>query len=200
MANPTPLDYAETLQSLARALEQHYARVRGTKLEPGLDAQQQLGPLLRSTFSLAETLVDELTAMSSSTAFTSTPGSRQSLNTLASALAGVTDAAAELGFALGENAHPGRPMGDAPDPSPDRVWMAICDNARPLMEEHLHNAAHQLELASISCHYIASAIERSSAPAELQSSRVRPSTFALPAPASASIAALPAQPGSPRSR
>lgn len=155
MARPTPLDYAKTLRAAARSLEQHHARVRDTKLEPGLGAQLQLGPLLRSTFSLAETLMDELTAMSTSTAFTSTTGSRQSLNRLASALASVTDAAAELGFALGENAHPGKAQGDIPDPAGGTVWKALCDQARPRMGEHLHNAAHQLELASISCHYIA---------------------------------------------
>ncbi|MFC9581603.1 hypothetical protein ACFVJ8_01915 [Streptomyces yangpuensis] len=148
MAHPTPLDYAKTLRAAARALEQHHARVRDTELEPGLGAQLQLGPLLRSTFSLAETLMDELTAMSTSTAFTSTTGSRQSLNTLASALASVTDAAAELGFAIGENAHPGKAQGDIPDPADGTVWKALCDQARPCMEEHLHNAAHQLELAS----------------------------------------------------
>ncbi|MEU9175727.1 hypothetical protein AB0C90_02480 [Streptomyces sp. NPDC048550] len=143
MAHPTTLDYAKTLRAAARALEQHHARVRDTKLEPGLGAQLQLGPLLRSTFSIAETLMDELTAMSTNTAFTNTTGSRQSLNTLASALASVTDAAAELGFAIGENAHPGKTQGNLPNPADNTVWEALRDQALPRMEEHLHDAAHR---------------------------------------------------------
>ncbi|MFB6517315.1 hypothetical protein [Streptomyces sp. NPDC056401] len=180
MARPTPLDYARTLRASARSLELHHARVRDTRLEPGLVAQLQLGPLLRSTFSLAESLMDELTAMSTSTAFTSTTGSRQSLTTLAAALASITNAVAELGFALGENAHPGKAQG-TPDPDADTVWTALCDQARPRMNEHLHNAAHQLELASISCHYIAGAIERRNVPTQRRTSQA-------PAPAHASRA------------
>ncbi|MET9958134.1 hypothetical protein ABZ128_03450 [Streptomyces sp. NPDC006326] len=189
MAHPTPLDYAKTLRAAARALEQHHARIRDTKLEPGLGAQLQLGPLLRSTFSLAETLMDELTAMSTSTAFTNNTGSRQSLNTLASALASVTDAAAELGFAIGENAHPGKTQGNVPNPADNTVWKAVCDQALPRMEEHLHDAAHQIELASISCHYIAGGIELHSAPAQRQTGQAPASAAASPSPASTSSTA-----------
>ncbi|MEU3402982.1 hypothetical protein ABZ766_03370 [Streptomyces sp. NPDC006670] len=174
---------------MARALEQHHARVRDTKLEPGLGAQLQLGPLLRCTFSLAETLMDELTAMSTSTTFTNTTGSRQSLNTLAAALASVTGAAAELGFAIGENAHPGKTQGSLPNPADNTSWKALCGQALPRMEEHLHDAAHQLELASISCHHIAGDIELHSAPAQRRTGAARTPALASTAAASASSTA-----------
>ncbi|MFD4913097.1 hypothetical protein ACFWNR_07725 [Streptomyces virginiae] len=57
------------------------------------------------------------------------------------------------------------------------------------MNEHLHNAAHQLELASNSCHYIAEAIERHSAPTQRRTGQAPAPAHASPANVSDSGAA-----------
>ncbi|MEV6007365.1 hypothetical protein AB0M29_11205 [Streptomyces sp. NPDC051976] len=150
MTSHSPAEHAEQIRALARDFEALHVRVRDVSYTPGADALQQISPLLLKAQDLTATALVRLRALNSS-AYTSVPGSRASLECLASVVLAASLAGNDLASALSANPYdgappPGYPADDA------AVRTARHAEAIPRMSGHLADAAHQLDLSATGCH------------------------------------------------
>ncbi|GGZ79512.1 hypothetical protein [Streptomyces bluensis] len=146
------------LRQLGRDFEDLHSEIRSLTLTPGTDARQQLTSKIVATHGLVQRAMERLGALDGSH-YTAVPGSRPSLEALASVVFAASLAASDLACALEANplegaAFPGPPADEA------AVRQARHAEAVPAMAEHLANAAHQLDLAHTGCYYLASGITR----------------------------------------
>lgn len=174
MTSHNPAEHAEQLRALAREFEALHARVRDVSYTPGTDALHQISSLLLKAQDLTATILVRLRALDSS-ANTSVPGSRASLECLASVVFAASLAGNDLASALSANPYegapfPGYPAGDA------AVRTARHAEAIPQMTGHLADAAHQLDLSATGCHYVASGITRDLAATQKAPATARPTT------------------------
>ncbi|WP_411150570.1 hypothetical protein [Streptomyces sp. A30] len=135
-----------------------HSEVRSLTLSPGTDARQQLTSKILATNELVQQAMERLAALDGSQ-YAAVPGSRPSLDALASVVFAASIAASDLAGALQANplegaAFPGPPADEA------AVRTARHTEALPAMAEHLVDAAHQLDLAHTGCYYLASGITR----------------------------------------
>ncbi|MDH6439406.1 DNA-binding MarR family transcriptional regulator [Streptomyces sp. SAI-144] len=151
-------EHAEQLRTLARDFEALHARVRGVSYTPGTDALRQISPLLLMTQDLTATVLVRLGALDSST-YTSIAGSRASLECLSSVVVASSLAGNDLASALHANPYEGAPFPAYPADDAS-VRTARHAEAIPKMTVHVANAAHQLDLSGIGCHYVATGITR----------------------------------------
>ncbi|MDX2820375.1 hypothetical protein PV416_04570 [Streptomyces ipomoeae] len=146
------------LRQLGSDFEDLHSEIRSLALTPGTDARQQLTSKIVATHGLVQRAMERLGALDGSQ-YTAVPGSRPSLEALASVVFAASLAASDLACALEANplegaAFPGPPADEA------AVRKARHAEAVPAMAEHLANAAHQLDLAHTGCYYLASGITR----------------------------------------
>ncbi|WP_327745485.1 hypothetical protein OHO28_45130 [Streptomyces europaeiscabiei] len=135
-----------------------HSEVRSLTLTPGTDARQQLTSKILSTNELVQQAMERLAALDASQ-YAAVPGSRPSLEALASVVFAASIAASDLAGSLEANplegaAFPGPPADEA------AVRTARHTEAVPAMAEHLADAAHHLDLAHTGCYYLASGITR----------------------------------------
>ncbi|MET9832787.1 hypothetical protein ABZ078_26585 [Streptomyces sp. NPDC006385] len=135
-----------------------HSKIRSLTLTPGTDARQQLTSKIVATNGLVHRAMERLAALDGSQ-YTAVPGSRPSLEALASVVLAASLAASDLASALEANplegaAFPGPPADEA------AVRKARHAEAAPTMAEHLTDAAHQLDLAHTGCYYLATGINR----------------------------------------
>lgn len=135
-----------------------HSEIRSLALTPGTDARQQLTSKIVATNELVQRAMERLAALDGSQ-YTAVPGSRPSLEALASVVLAASLAASDLACALEAN-----PMEGAAFPGPPTDETAVRKarhaEAVPAMTEHLADAAHQLDLAHTGCYYLASGITR----------------------------------------
>ncbi|MEU9396948.1 hypothetical protein AB0D86_44030 [Streptomyces sp. NPDC048324] len=135
-----------------------HSEVRSLTLTPGTNARQQLTSKIVATNELVHRAMERLAALDGSQ-YTAVPGSRPSLEALASVVLAASIAASDLACALEAN-----PLEGAPFPGPPADEAAVRQarhaEAVPAMAEHLADAAHQLDLAHTGCYYLASGITR----------------------------------------
>lgn len=146
------------LRQLGSDFEDLHGEIRSLTLTPGTDARQQLTSKIVATHELLQRAMERLGALDGSQ-YTAVPGSRPSLEALASVVLAAGLAASDLACALQANplegaAFPGPPADEA------AVRRARHAEAVPAMAEHLADAAHQLDLAHTGCYYLASGITR----------------------------------------
>jgi hypothetical protein len=135
-----------------------HSEIRSLTPTPGTPARQQLTSKIVATNGLVHRAMERLAALDGSQ-YTAVPGSRPSLEALASVVLAASLAATDLALALEANplegaAFPGPPADEA------AVRKARHAKAAPAMTEHLTEAAHQLDLAHTGCYYLASGITR----------------------------------------
>ncbi|WP_051814335.1 hypothetical protein RFN58_34235 [Streptomyces iakyrus] len=135
-----------------------HSEIRSLTLAPGTEARQQLTSKIVTTNQLVQRAMERLAALDGSQ-YTAVPGSRPSLEALASVVLAASLAASDLACALEANplegaAFPGPPADEA------AVAKARHAEATPAMAKHLTDAAHQLNLAHTGCYYLASGITR----------------------------------------
>ncbi|MFJ2021544.1 hypothetical protein [Streptomyces nodosus] len=169
MTSHNPAEHAEQLRDLAGEFEALHARVRDISYTPGTDALHQISLLLLKAQDLTATTLVRLRALDSS-AYTSIPGSRASLECLASVLFAASLAGNDLASALSANPYEGAPFPGHPTDDA-AVRTARHTEAIPQITGHLSNAAHQLDLSATGCHYVASGITR-----DLAATREAPAT------------------------
>ncbi|MEU9411690.1 hypothetical protein AB0E08_39165 [Streptomyces sp. NPDC048281] len=153
------LDLAEQVQQLrtmARDFEAPHARVRDLSYTPGTDALHKISPLLLKAQDLTATVLMHLGTLESS-AYSSVAGSRSSLECLASVAVASTLAGNGLAGALLANPYDGAPFPGYPADD-TTTHTARHTTAVPEMTEHLADAAHQLDLSTTGCHYVATSI------------------------------------------
>ncbi|WP_165983975.1 hypothetical protein [Streptomyces sp. YIM 98790] len=148
---------AGQLRELAQDFEQLYTQVRDTSCTPGTDTLHTLSPLVQRTQALAATAITRLTALDGST-YTDVSGSRETLATLACAAYSAALAAADLTQGLSANPYDGASFAGQDEPDEQAVRAARHAAATPVMARHIADAAHQLDLAAVACHYTATAI------------------------------------------
>jgi hypothetical protein len=146
------------LRQLGSDFADLHAEVRSLPLTPGTDTRRQLTSKILAVNGLVEQLMGRLDTLDSSQ-YTAVPGSRPSLELLASVVRTATIASSELATVLLENpleaaAFPGPPADEA------AVRAARHEETAPKMAEHLASAAHKLELAYTGCYYLATGITR----------------------------------------
>ncbi|MCQ9185647.1 hypothetical protein KMT30_42795 [Streptomyces sp. IBSBF 2953] len=144
------------LRQLGSDFADLHAEVRSLPLIPGTDTRRQLTSKILAVNGLVEQLMERLAALDGSQ-YTAVPGSRPALEALASVVHAATTAASDLATVLLENpleaaAFPGPPADEA------AVRAERHAEAAPKMAEHLANAAHELDLASTGCYYLARGI------------------------------------------
>ncbi|MFD4611938.1 hypothetical protein ACFWOT_28480 [Streptomyces sp. NPDC058440] len=174
MTSHNPREHAKQLRDLAREFEALHARVRDISYTPGTDALHQISPLLLKAQDLTATTLIRLRALDSS-AYTSVPGSRASLECLASVVLAASLAGNNLASALSANPYEGAPFPGYPADDA-AVRTARHPEAIPQMTGHLANAAHQLDLSATGCHYVASGITRDLAATREAPATARPTT------------------------
>ncbi|WP_053852967.1 hypothetical protein, partial [Streptomyces sp. NRRL B-24085] len=146
------------LRQLGSAFEDLHSEGRSLTLTPGTDARQQLTSKILATNELVQQAMERLAALDGSQ-YAAVPGSRPSLDALASVVFAASIAASDLAGALQANplegaAFPGPPADEA------AVRTARHAEAVPAMAERLADAAHGLDLACTGCYYLASGISR----------------------------------------
>ncbi|MFI5795885.1 hypothetical protein [Streptomyces sp. NPDC051677] len=146
------------LRQLGSDFEDLHSEIRSLTLTPGTDARQQLTSKIVATHELVQQAMERLGALDGSQ-YTAVPGSRPTLEALASVALAASIAASDLACALEANplegaAFPGPPTDEA------AVRQARHAEAVPAMAGHLADAAHQLDLAHTGCYYLASGITR----------------------------------------
>jgi DNA-binding MarR family transcriptional regulator len=151
-------EQAQQLRTLAADFEALHARVRDVSYTPGTDALRQISPLLLKAQDLTATALVRLGALDSS-AYTSIAGSRASLECLSSVVVASSLAGNDLASALYANPYEGAPFPGYPADDAS-VRTARHAEAIPKMTGHLADAAHQLDLSGIGCHYVATGITR----------------------------------------
>ncbi|GAA4781858.1 hypothetical protein [Streptomyces ziwulingensis] len=143
---------ATRLRTLGSDLEDLHSTILHLRLQPGTDARQKITTAIVTTNRLVERALERLEALARSQ-YTAVPGSRPSLEALASVVHTATTAAGYLATALS-----GNPAGGAPFPG----WTGGQDTrhqtASTALPKHLAKAAHQLDLAFTGCYYIARGI------------------------------------------
>ncbi|MDX2877903.1 hypothetical protein [Streptomyces ipomoeae] len=146
------------LRQLGSDFEDLHSEIRSLTLTPGTAARQQLTSKIVATHELVQQAMERLGALDGSQ-YTAVPGSRPSLEALASVVLAASLAASDLACALEANPLEGAGF---PGPLADEaaVRQARHAEAVPAMAEHLANAAHQLDLAHTGCYYLASGITR----------------------------------------
>ncbi|MFK0121159.1 hypothetical protein [Streptomyces sp. NPDC090994] len=142
------------LRTLGSDFEDLHSDVLHLRPKPGPDAQQKITTVIVATNALVERALERLDALAGSQ-YTAVPGSRPSLEAMASVVHAGATAARDLAAALSENPAQGAPY---PRSSPDQaVQHAAASNT---VAEHLAEAAHHLEHAFTSCYYLARGIPR----------------------------------------
>ncbi|MDO0936412.1 hypothetical protein QQY66_33690 [Streptomyces sp. DG2A-72] len=146
------------LRQLGSDFEDLHSEIRSLTLTPGTDARQQLTAKIVDTNELVQQAMFRLAALDGSQ-YTAVPGSRPSLEALASVVSAASIAACDLSCALEANPLEGAPF---PGPPADEAAVRTARHAEavPAMAEHLADAAHQLNLAHTGCYYLASGITR----------------------------------------
>jgi hypothetical protein len=167
-------EQAEQLRSLAQDFEALHARVRDVSYTPGTDALRQISPLLLRAQDLTAIALVRLSALDSS-AYTSVPGSRSSLECLASVVFASSLAGNDLASALSANPYEGAPFPGYPADDAS-VRTARHAEAIPKMTGHLADAAHQLDLSATGCHYVAAGITRDLAATREAPAAAQPTT------------------------
>ncbi|MFJ6898119.1 hypothetical protein [Streptomyces hokutonensis] len=132
--------------------------IHSLPLTPGTETRRQLTEKILAVNGLVEQLTERLDTLDGSQ-YAAIPGSRPSLELLASMVHTAAIASSELATVLLENpleaaAFPGPPADEA------AVRAARHKKAAPKMAEHLTSAAHRLELAHTGCYYLATGITR----------------------------------------
>ncbi|WP_328844966.1 hypothetical protein [Streptomyces sp. NBC_00258] len=141
---------------MARDFEALRTRVRDVSYTPGADALRRISPLLLTAQDLTATALVRLTALDNS-AYTNIAGSRASLELLASVVSSSSLAGTDLAHALLANPYEGLQFAGYPADD-EAVRTARHAEAIPQMTGHLDDAAHQLDLSAIGCHYLAHGI------------------------------------------
>ncbi|WP_187645621.1 hypothetical protein [Streptomyces sp. TRM49041] len=174
------LEQAEQLRDLGREFEALHARVRDVSYTPGTDALRRISPLLLKVQDLMATALVRLGALDGG-AYADIAGSRASLECLASVVAASSLAGNDLASALYANPCEGAPFAGYPADD-EAVRTARHAEAIPRMTGHLADAAHQLDLSAIGCHYVATGITRDLAAAQEQTKSVQRTTGPTTAP------------------
>ncbi|MER5545386.1 hypothetical protein ABT072_23660 [Streptomyces sp. NPDC002589] len=141
---------------MAHDFEALKARVRDVSYTPGTDALRHISPLLLQAQDLTATALVRLTALDNST-YTHTPGSRAGLELLASVVSSSSLAGTGLAHVVLANPYEGAQVAGYPADD-EAVRTARRAKAIPKINGHLDDAAHQLDLCAIGCHYLAHGI------------------------------------------
>ncbi|MFC9502750.1 hypothetical protein [Streptomyces sp. NPDC057002] len=146
------------LRHLGSDFEVLLGEIRSLTLAPGTDARQQLTRRVVATHDPVQRAMERLAALDGSQ-YTAVPGSRPTMEALASVVDAASVAASDLARALLANPLEGAPF---PGPPTDEaaVRRARHAQAAPAMAEHLADAAHQIDLAHTGCSYLANGITR----------------------------------------
>ncbi|MFC9131398.1 hypothetical protein ACFT4A_31795 [Streptomyces sp. NPDC057099] len=180
----------DRLRHLGSDFEALLGEIRSLTLAPGTDARQQLTRKVVATHELVQRAMERLAALDGSQ-FTAVPGSRPTMEALASVVEAASVAASDLARALLANPLEGAPF---PGPPADEaaVRRARHAQAAPAMAEHLADAAHQIDLAHTGCSYLANGITR-----DLKHHRTQPVRLPLLRAAGRSPAVKDAAHGAP---
>ncbi|WP_438290855.1 hypothetical protein [Streptomyces sp. HUAS TT7] len=167
---------------MARDFEALKARVRDVSYTPGTDALRHISPLLLQAQDLTATALVRLTTLDNST-YTHIPGSRASLELLASVVSSSSLAGTDLAHVVLANPYEGAQFAGYPADD-EAVRTARHAEAVPKMNGHLDDAAHQLDLCATGCHYLAHGItEDLAAERQYKPEAVRQTTGPALAPA-----------------
>ncbi|MBC9715713.1 hypothetical protein H9Y04_24515 [Streptomyces sp. TRM66268-LWL] len=130
--------------------------MRDISYTPGTDALRHISPLLLQAQDLTATALVRLKALDNST-YTGVPGSRASLDLLASVVSSSSLAGTDLAHMVLANPYEGAEFAGYPATS-EAIRTARHAEAIPKMNGHLDDAVHQLDLCAIGCHYLAHGI------------------------------------------
>ncbi|NGO45123.1 hypothetical protein G6048_24185 [Streptomyces sp. YC419] len=144
------------LRQLGSDFEDLHGEIRSLTLTPGSDARQQLTSKILATHARVQQAMERLAALDGSQ-YTAISGSLPALEALSSIVSAASFAASDLACAVDANPLEGAPF---PGPPVDAAAVRRVRHAEavPAMAEHLADAAHQLDLASTGCYYLASGI------------------------------------------
>jgi hypothetical protein len=153
---PLQIDHLRQLGADFTAL---HRTVKALEVRPGTEMLQHLAPKILAIHELAGRSLVRLSVLDGSQ-YTAVPGSRASLETLASVVTAASLAASDLATAVTHN--PLDAAGFPGGPAADDASMRHARHAEavPLLAESLADAAHQLDLCATGCHYTASGIAR----------------------------------------
>lgn len=142
------------LRTLGSDFEDLHSDVLHLRLRPGADARQKITTAIMTTNRLVGRALERLEALARSQ-YTAVPGSRPSLEAMASVVHAATTAAGGLAAALSEN-----PAGGVPYPGSSTNQDTKYKTAPSAIPKHLAEAAHQLNLAFTGCYHLARSIPR----------------------------------------
>ncbi|MFF3694087.1 hypothetical protein [Streptomyces sp. NPDC002221] len=138
---------------MARDFEALKVQVSDIAFTPGRDALHRIGPLLLRAQDLTATALVRLQALDDST-YTSVPGSRASLELMASLVFSSSLVGADLAHVVLANPYEGTQFAGYPAED-EAARTARQAEAITKMNRHLSDTVHQLDLCATGCHYLA---------------------------------------------